>query len=143
MRKVKRMFFSNEWHVLPFSAKSEGRAISKLVSYQESFWVGVEEVCAINKPLVKALCLVDGDKPAIGYLYETMYRAKESICACYEDKGDEGYKKLLLLWRVIDERWNNTLHHSIHAAGISLDAGDIWEVIWMMNANKAADEEGF
>ena len=44
---------------------------------------------AISEPLVKVLCLVDGEKPAMGYLYEAMDRAKESIHAYYEDKGDE------------------------------------------------------
>jgi hypothetical protein len=53
----------------------------------EEFWAGVEEVCAISEPLVKVLCLADGDKPTMGYLYEAMDRAKESICAYYEDKG--------------------------------------------------------
>eukprot|EP00253_Pinus_taeda_P012462 PITA_12462 len=55
------------------------------------------------------------------YLYEAMDRAKESIRAYYDDKGDEGFQKQLLLWKVIDERWNNTLHHPIHAAGIYLN----------------------
>ena len=57
---------------LSFSRKPEGEAIYKLVSYQESFWVGVEEVVAISEPLVKVLRLVDGDKPTMGYLYEAM-----------------------------------------------------------------------
>jgi hypothetical protein len=42
--------------------------------------------------------LVDGDKPAMGYLYRAMDRAKESICAYYEDKGDDGFEKQLLIW---------------------------------------------
>jgi hypothetical protein len=87
MWEVKRMFLSDEWHALSFSTKPEGEAICRLVSYQESFWAGVEEVCAISEPLVKVLHLVDGDKPTMGYLYEAMDRAKESICAYYEDKG--------------------------------------------------------
>jgi hypothetical protein len=33
-------------------------------------------MCAISKPLVKVLQLVDGDKPTTGYLYEAMDRAK-------------------------------------------------------------------
>ena len=36
-------------------------------------------VCSIIEPLVKVLRLVDGDKLAMGYLYEAMDRAKESI----------------------------------------------------------------
>ena len=77
------MFLSDEWHALSFSTKPEGKAIYKLVSHQESFWARVEEVCAISEPLVKVLRLVDGDKPAMGYLYEAMDRTKESIRAYY------------------------------------------------------------
>jgi len=65
--------------------------------------------------------LVDGDKPAMGYLYEAMDRAKEAIRAYYEDKGDEGLEKQQIIWRVIDERWNNTLHRPIHATSIYLN----------------------
>jgi hypothetical protein len=59
-------------------ARNRRDAIAKLV-YQDSFWEGVEEVCMISKPLVKVLHLVDGEKPAMGYLYEAMDRAKEAI----------------------------------------------------------------
>eukprot|EP00253_Pinus_taeda_P008482 PITA_08482 len=57
----------------------------------------------------------------MGYLYEAMDRAKEAIRAYYDDKGDDGFQKKLLLWGVIDERWNNTLHCPIHAAGLILN----------------------
>eukprot|EP00253_Pinus_taeda_P011756 PITA_11756 len=57
----------------------------------------------------------------MGYLYEAMDRAKESIRASYDDKGDEGFHRQLLLWEVIDERWNNTLHRPIHATRIYLN----------------------
>ena len=53
--------------------------------------------------MVKVIQLVDGEKPVIGYLYEAIDRAKESIRAYYEDKGDEGYERRLLIWKVIDE----------------------------------------
>ena len=60
-------------------------------------------MCAITEPLVKVLRLVDGEKPTMVYLYEVMDRAKESIRAYYDDKGDEGFQRQLLLWGVIDE----------------------------------------
>eukprot|EP00253_Pinus_taeda_P017056 PITA_17056 len=121
MWDVKRMFLSEEWRALPMSRKPEGEPVCRLVSYQEDFWAGVKEVCAVTEPLVKVLRLVDGDKPAMGYLYEAMDRAKEAIRAYYDDKGDDGFQKQLLLWGVIDERWNNTLHRPIHAARLSLN----------------------
>jgi len=36
-------------------------------------------VCNVTEPLVKVLRLVDGEKPTMGYLYEAMNMAKESI----------------------------------------------------------------
>jgi hypothetical protein len=41
--------------------------------------------------------------------------------AYYDDKGDDGFEKWLLIWRVIDDKWNNTLPRLIHAAGIYLN----------------------
>jgi hypothetical protein len=70
----------------------------------QRFWSGVGEVCAISEPLVKVLRLVDGEKPAMGYLYEAMDRAKEAIYRSYEDKGEEGLTKRAQIWGVIDER---------------------------------------
>ena len=49
-------------------------------------------MCSVTEPLVKVLRLVDDGKPAMDYLYETMDRAKESIWAYYDDKGDEGFR---------------------------------------------------
>eukprot|EP00253_Pinus_taeda_P021505 PITA_21505 len=119
MWDVKRMFLSDQWH-LTVSRKLEEEVVCRLVSYQENFWAGVQEVCTVTEPLVKVLRLVDGEKPAMGYLYEAMGRAKESIRTYYDDKGDEGFQKQLL-WEVINERWNNTLYRPIHAAGIYLN----------------------
>eukprot|EP00253_Pinus_taeda_P015721 PITA_15721 len=90
MWDVKSMFLSADWRSLSISRKPEGEGICRLVSYDQSFWAGVEEVCAISEPLVRVLRLVDGDKPAMGYLYEAIDRAKEAIRAYYADKGDEG-----------------------------------------------------
>ena len=78
-------------------------------------------MCSIIEPLVKVLQLVDGNKPVMGYLYEAMDRAKECIRSYYDDKGNEGFEKQQLIWTMIDEGWNNTLHHLIHAAGIYLN----------------------
>ena len=87
------MFLSLEWRALSFSTRLEGQATFRLVAYDERFWGAVKEVCTIIESLVSVLCLVDGEKPAMGYLYEAMDRAKESICAYYEDKGDQGQER--------------------------------------------------
>ena len=68
---------------------------------------------AITKPLVKVLRLVDGEKLAMGYIYETMDQAKGQIKATYKDR----VPKYGPIWEIIDRRWNNQLHCPIHAAG--------------------------
>jgi hypothetical protein len=55
--------------------------------------MGVEELFSISEPLVKVVRLVNGEKPAMGYLYEAMDRAKEAIHWYYEDKGEEGFTR--------------------------------------------------
>jgi hypothetical protein len=78
--------------------------------YSDSFWEGVEEVCSVAEPLVKVLRLVDGDKPVMGYLYEAMDKAKESIRAYYEGKGTPGFNRQMMIWDLIDSRWTGMLH---------------------------------
>jgi hypothetical protein len=85
------------------------------------FWSGVGEVCTITEALVKVFRLVDGENPAMGYLYEAMDRAKEAMYWYYENKGEEGLTKRAQIWGLIDEQWNNTLHHPIHVAGLYLN----------------------
>lgn len=55
------------------------------------------------------------------YLYEAMDRAKEPIHKYYEHRGDRGQERLQMIWGLIDEQWNNTLHRPIHAAGLYLN----------------------
>jgi hypothetical protein len=43
--------------------------------------------------LVNILCLVDSDKPTMGYLYEAIDRAKEPILRYYGDEGGRGFTK--------------------------------------------------
>jgi hypothetical protein len=93
MLELERMFLSDEWVACVYSTKQDGKAIAQLVRHDHIFWSGVGEVCTISESLVKILRLVDGEKPAMGYLYEAMDRAKEAIYWYYEDKGEEGLTK--------------------------------------------------
>jgi hypothetical protein len=90
MLELQRKLLSDEWNACVYSTKVDGHAITQLVRHNQSFRMGVQELCAINEPLVKVLHLVDGEKPAMGYLYEAMDRAKVAIHWYHEDKGEEG-----------------------------------------------------
>ncbi|MQL94022.1 hypothetical protein Taro_026672 [Colocasia esculenta] len=59
--------------------------------------------------------MVDGDdKNDMGYLYEAMDRTKMELWQSLP----RDYKKW---WEIIDHRWENTLHHDLHAAGYILN----------------------
>ena len=53
----------------------------------------------------------------MGFIYEAMDQAKEQIKREYKDR----VAKYGPIWAIIDERWNNQLHHSIHVAGYFLN----------------------
>ena len=72
----------------------------------------------LTGPLVKVLRLVDGEKkPAMGYIYEAMDRAKEAIAKSFGMKEEE-YKDA---FEYIDKRWDCQLHRPLHAAGYFLN----------------------
>ncbi|MQM06701.1 hypothetical protein Taro_039527 [Colocasia esculenta] len=72
---------------------------------------GVQNVLNVVEPLVRVLRAVDGERRSeMGYLYETMDRAKELI----QMNNKTTYAKW---WEIIDRRWEHTLHHDLHAAG--------------------------
>jgi hypothetical protein len=82
----------------------------------------VVELCPMSEPSIKVLRLVDSDKPAMGYLYEAMDRAKKAIRAYYVGKGSHGFHRQMLLWDLIDTRQTGMLHQPIHAAAVFLNS---------------------
>eukprot|EP00253_Pinus_taeda_P003982 PITA_03982 len=103
-----------------YNRRPYGKAIAKMV-YSKTFWRGVEEACVVSEPIVKVLRLVDGEKPAMPYLYEGMDRAKEAIRSYYANKGSVGLDRQMMLWDVIDSQWTGMLHRPIHAATLFLN----------------------
>ena len=61
--------------------------------------------------------MVDGEKPVMGYIYESMDLAKEAIKEKYQN--DE--TKYMPLWDIIDERWDRQLHSPLHVVGYILN----------------------
>ena len=69
-------------------------------------------------PLVSVLRLVDNEKkPAMGFIYEAMDRAKEAIQRAFNNNEGK-YKDILA---IIDKRWDCQLHHPLHAGGYYLN----------------------
>ncbi|CAM8981603.1 unnamed protein product [Rhodiola kirilowii] len=81
------------------------------------FWRTVEECVAVSEPFLRVLREVSGGKPAVGYIYEFMMRAKESI-RTYFIMDEEKCKTFL---DIVDRRWQNQLHSPLHSAAAFLN----------------------
>ncbi|KAF8404433.1 hypothetical protein HHK36_009318 [Tetracentron sinense] len=69
-------------------------------------------------PLVEVLRLVDGDKkPAMGYIYEAILRAKEKIKIFFANKEND-YTPII---DIVDKRWIAQLGQLLHAATFFLN----------------------
>eukprot|EP00253_Pinus_taeda_P013576 PITA_13576 len=113
-RNLQKMFSSDEWNQSNWSNKLEGKDLKKKVN-EETFWRKATEVVKLAEPLVKVLRLVDGERLAMGFIYEAM--DQEQIKRAYKDR----VAKYGPIWAIIDEKWNNQLHRAIHAAGYFLN----------------------
>ncbi|XP_019244884.1 PREDICTED: uncharacterized protein LOC109224804 isoform X2 [Nicotiana attenuata] len=119
---LRKMVTSEEWSRSKFAKESAGKEVARIIlSY--SFWNNVLHALKIGGPLVKVLRLVDGEaKPSMGYLYEAMDRAKETIQASFSDE-----QKYAKVFQIIDARWDEQLHRPLHAAGLILNSSLFYE----------------
>eukprot|EP00253_Pinus_taeda_P033773 PITA_33773 len=113
---LRRMFCSHQW--IFWKDSTQPKALSMKASvFGDSLWDKVTKIVNFTEPLVKALRLMDGEKPKMGYIYEGVDRAKEAIKTFY--KGNES--KYLPLRHIIDSKWDRQLHSPLHAAGAYLN----------------------
>ncbi|XP_042472492.1 uncharacterized protein LOC122055179 [Zingiber officinale] len=109
-QNVVQLFTSDFWKTSRFSKIQEGKFVQKTI-LDGRFWRNVVTCLKAASPLIKALRLVDSKEPAMGFIYKAMEAAKEKIKVNFG-----GEKKLYEpVWKIIDERWKNQLHHPLHA----------------------------
>ncbi|XP_021652878.2 uncharacterized protein LOC110644422 [Hevea brasiliensis] len=81
------------------------------------FWSQVQEVLNVMEPLIQVLRLVEDDRPTLGYLYEAMEKAKETIERQYSNDCTK-YEKI----RDLFQEWRSKkIIHPIHAAAAFLN----------------------
>ncbi|KAG4967812.1 hypothetical protein JHK87_033463 [Glycine soja] len=108
---IRKMFTSDEWTLNKLSKEPKGKEAAKVV-LMPSFWNSVVYTLKVMAPLVKVLRLVDGErKPALGYIYKAMDKAKETIIKSFTN-NESKYKDV---FAIIDKRWNCQLHRPLHA----------------------------
>lgn len=113
---LQAMVTSQEWLDCSYSKKSAGLEILDLISSQ-SFWSSCLQIVSLTNPLLRVLRIVSSEKrPAMGYIYAGIYRAKESI------KKELGKREdYMIYWNIIDHRWERQWNLPLHAAGFYLN----------------------
>ncbi|XP_013620220.1 PREDICTED: uncharacterized protein LOC106326833 [Brassica oleracea var. oleracea] len=116
-KPLRDMVNSAEWSESKWPKEAGARKVRQYLM-QASFWKNIRRALKIMTPLVKVLRMVDGEKkPAMGYIYAAMDRAKETIERDFKwnkEKYEEAFE-------IIDKRWQCQLHHPLHAAGYFLN----------------------
>lgn len=116
--QLRQMFTSDAWNEMTISSTPIGEEIAGIV-LDSSFWKNVEHILSVSESLVMVLRLVDSeDKPAMGYLYEAMNRAKLAIRRRLKKKT-----KYMPYLRVIDRRWEIQMQSPLHVAACFLNPG--------------------
>ena len=114
---LRNMFTSEKWVTSKWAKETKGKRAADII-LMSSFWNHVVYILKVMGPLVRVLRLVDNEnKPAMGYIYEAMDRAKETIKRSFNE-NEEKYEKI---FTIIDERWNCQLHRPLHAVGYYLN----------------------
>ena len=114
---LRKIFTSENWTTSKWAKESGGKNATSII-LMPSFWTNIVYILKIFGPLVRVLRLVDGEKkPAMGYIYEAMDRAKEAIIKAFNEKKE----KYSEVFKIIDDRWESQLHRPLHAAGYYLN----------------------
>ncbi|KAM1358914.1 hypothetical protein ACFX15_045122 [Malus domestica] len=113
---LQSMVTSNEWMGCPFSKTPEGSAVLDIFS-NHSFWSSCILITRLTNPLLRVLRIVGSQKrPAMGYVFAGMYRAKETIKIELVKK-----EEYMVYWNIIDHRWKKLWDFPLHAAGFYLN----------------------
>ncbi|KAK6135222.1 hypothetical protein DH2020_031030 [Rehmannia glutinosa] len=115
--RLKHMFNSPEFSTNPALANRPQMATCVGILDDNEFWRAVEESVAVSEPFLKVMREVSGGKPGVGFIYELMTRAKESIRTYYI--MDEIKCKTFL--DIVDKKWQNNLHSPLHSAAAFLN----------------------
>ncbi|XP_058779667.1 uncharacterized protein LOC131653516 [Vicia villosa] len=111
------MVKSKEWTIIPYSKDVKAKQFVEQL-LDSSFWSKCADIVKITEPLVRVLHIVDSeDKPAMGYLYQAMYKAREEI----EKRFRRNKLKVEPYLKILDNRWDAQLRKNLHAAGYLLN----------------------
>ncbi|GAU35412.1 hypothetical protein TSUD_160630 [Trifolium subterraneum] len=114
---LRTMVTSKEWTTTHYSKDAKAKQFVEQV-LDSKFWSECADIVKITKPLVRVLRIVDSeDKPAMGYLYRAIYKAREEI----EKRFKRNKLKVEPYLKILDNRWYAQLRKNLHATGYWLN----------------------
>ncbi|KAH6804005.1 hypothetical protein C2S51_032252 [Perilla frutescens var. frutescens] len=124
---LKGMFVSSNPSCSILTSDKERKRVAELVA-DRSFWSGASTVVKGSIPLVRVIEWMNvSGKDHIGYIYETIDQAKETIKEEFKNKESQ-YSPF---WKAIDDVWNEFLYSPLHSAAYYLNpnlfySGDVF-----------------
>ncbi|KAH7681328.1 Ribonuclease H-like protein [Dioscorea alata] len=84
------------------------------------FWKECVVIVKVTEPLVHVLRIVNGDhdKPAMGFIYEAIDKAREETRKRFQRRK----KRVEPYLKIVDSRWDRQLHKNFHDAGYWLNS---------------------
>jgi hypothetical protein len=92
-----------------------GTKVKAIVLDEDGFWRPMTEILYIAMPLIKLLRLLDGNKPAIGKIYDRMFTIGQRL-----QQMSNTISWAPAMSKIHSERWEY-LHSPFHAAAYALD----------------------
>ncbi|WVZ65458.1 hypothetical protein U9M48_014817 [Paspalum notatum var. saurae] len=119
-KELREMVTSNRWVKSTYAKGGVGKDVTSIILKDADFWAQSKRIVKVTEPLLRVMRLVDSNEnPSMGYLYDAMEKAKESI------RRRMMHKACLYgpYVRVIDARMEKQLHSPLHAAGCFFNPG--------------------
>ncbi|XP_019432948.1 PREDICTED: uncharacterized protein LOC109339874 [Lupinus angustifolius] len=107
----------DEWTTSAYAKEVKAKRFVEQV-LDSGFWKKCVDIVKLTEPLVCLLRLVDSeDKPAMGFLYQAFYKAREEMVKRFQ----RNKKKVEPYLNIIDSRWDSQLRKNLHAVGYWLN----------------------
>ena len=108
MVDLKKLFMSDKWAQHKLNRTKLGRELEQLLS-NHTHWDRLTKIISLYEPLYVMLRLVDsGVVPTMPFVYKLMHVMKENLIR--QGAGD-------WMFKIIQDRWQKTLKHPLHAVG--------------------------
>jgi hypothetical protein len=115
--QLRKMVVDSRWESLREVKSKKGKAATAMIMSM-AFWKDVKLCLNVFEPLVKVLCLVDGEvKPSMGFVYGEIVKAKKEIKEVYGNVASR-YKDVI---DVVEKKMKDRLDSPLHLAAYLLN----------------------